>query len=87
MLCCVAGIWFAVQGLRQDKDGQAVALKGDHADGAALMRKGIRNTTVGLVVPSVLLVLAVVVATPERADAEKANESSGASTSEVVSGG
>ena len=87
VLCCVAGIWFAVQGLRQDKDGQAVALKGDHADGAALMRKGIRNTTVGLVVPSVLLVLAVVVATPERADAEKANESSGASTSEVVSGG
>ncbi|MDQ1245959.1 MAG: Amino acid permease, partial [Actinomycetota bacterium] len=87
VLSCVAGIWLAVQGLRQDKDGQVQATKGDHAAGASLMRLGIRNTTIGLVVPAVLLVLAVVVATPERADAEKANESSGATTSEVVPGG
>lgn len=87
VLFCLAGIYLAVQGLRQDKGGQLAATSGDHEQGAVLMRKGIRTTTVGLVVPAVLLVLAVVVATPERADAEKANESSGAGTSEVVSGG
>ena len=72
---CLGGIWFAAQGLRQDRAGVAAAAAGDHHTGASMMRQGLKTATVGLVVPCLALVLAVVLATPERADAEKANQS------------
>lgn len=43
------------------------------------MRKAIKTTTLALVIPALALVLAVLVATPERADAERANESAATS--------
>ena len=51
---------------------------------AVLMRKGILMSTLGVLIPSVLLVAAVTFATPERQATEKANESAPAVATQPV---
>lgn len=71
----LGGLWYALTGLREESAGRAAAAGGDQARGADLMRKAIKTSTLALVIPALALVLAVLVATPERAEAERANES------------
>ena len=85
VLACLAGLWYAASGLRMDLRGREVSANGgDHEEAAVLMRKGILMSTLGVLIPSVLLVAAVTFATPERQAAEKANESAPAVATQPV---
>ena len=83
LLVVLGGLWFAFVGLREEANGRSAAAGGDYDRAAVLLRKAIKTTTLALIVPAVGLVLAIVVATPERADTEKANESASAQSQPV----
>jgi hypothetical protein len=51
------------------------------------MRKAIKTSTLALVIPAVALVLAIVVATPERAEAERADQSATSQTTSAPAEG